>query len=154
MSNKGGTSNIRIPHNSAELHLVCSVRVVCSVHGLSLSCMSKKKNVLSLILLILLAKLTNQKKSIFRHRILYPLRLGLPFPNNVGILKPNVGLEPDQIEMVLRKVFSKKYKSFMNQISYFWKRKAMETLGHVCACMLKTCVRMLHTRACMRILGF
>ena len=49
-----------------------------------------------------------------RHRILYFLRLKLPFLNNVGILKPKVGLGPDQIEINLRKVFSEKYNSFMN----------------------------------------
>ena len=30
-----------------------------------------------------------------RHRILYPLRLGLPFTNDVGILKLKVGLGLD-----------------------------------------------------------
>ena len=47
-------------------------------------------------------------------RILYPLRLGPLFPINVGILKPKVGLKPDQIEIDLGKVFSEKYNSFMN----------------------------------------
>ena len=46
-------------------------------------------------------------------RILYPL-LGPLFPINVGILKPKVGLKPDQIEIDLGKVFSEKYNSFMN----------------------------------------
>ena len=54
-------------------------------------------NVLSLILLILLAKLTNKKRGIYRHRILYTLQLGPPFPNDGKILKPKIGLEPDQI---------------------------------------------------------
>ena len=48
------------------------------------------------------------------NHILYSLRLGLPFPINVGILKPKVGLEPDHIEIDLRKVFLEKYNSFMN----------------------------------------
>ena len=87
-SNKGGTSDIRIPCNSTELHLVCSV------HGLSLSRMSKQ-NVLSLILLILLVKLMNQKRGICKHCILYHLRPELPFLNDVEILKPNVGLGLD-----------------------------------------------------------
>ena len=37
----------------------------------------------------------NQKKGICRHRILYPLQLGPPFPNDVGILKAKVGLGLD-----------------------------------------------------------
>ena len=60
-SNKGGNSNIRIPRNSAELHPDLCMCDVCRVHGLGLSHTSKQ-NVLSLILLILLAKLTNQKR--------------------------------------------------------------------------------------------
>ena len=47
-------------------------------------------------------------KSICRDCILYPLQLGPPFPNDVGILKPKVGLRPDQIEIDLRKEFSEK----------------------------------------------
>ena len=70
------------------------MRIVYRVRVLGLSHMSKQ-NVLSLILLIPLVKLTNQKKGIFRHRILYPLRLKPPFPNEVGILKPKVGLRPE-----------------------------------------------------------
>ena len=57
------------------------MRDVCRVHRLSSSCTSKQ-NVLSLFLLIPLGKLTNQKKGICRHCILYPLRLRAPFPND------------------------------------------------------------------------
>jgi len=72
LSNKGGTSDIRIPRSSSELHLTPYMRDLHRMHGLDLSCMSKK-NVLSLILLILLAKLMNQKRGICRYHILYPL---------------------------------------------------------------------------------
>ena len=48
-----------------------------------------------------------------KHR-LYLLQLGPPFPNDVEILKPKIGLGPDQIEIDLRKVFSEKYNFFMN----------------------------------------
>lgn len=41
----------------------------------------------------------------YRNRILYPLQLGPPFPNVGNILKPKVGLEPDHIEIDLRKAF-------------------------------------------------
>ena len=93
-SNKSGTSDIRIPCNSTELHPTPCIHVVCHMCGLGPSCMSKQ-NVLSLILLIPLVKLMNQKKGICRHRILYPLQLGPPFPNDVGILKAKVGLGLD-----------------------------------------------------------
>ena len=66
------------------------------VHGLGSSSTSKQ-NVLPIILLILLAELMNQKRGICRHRILYQLPLGPPFPNDVRILKRKVGLEPNQI---------------------------------------------------------
>ena len=112
-SNRGGNSNIRIPHNSVELHPAPCMRVMCCVRRLGPSCMLKQ-NVLSLILLISLVELTNQKRGIYRHRILYPLRLGLLFPNDGKILKPKVGLGPNQIEIDLRKVF-------MKNITYFWK---------------------------------
>ena len=82
------------------------MRAICSVRGLGLSHTSKK-NVFSLILLILLAELTNQKRGIYRHCILCPIQLRPPFPNDVGILRPKVGLGPNQIEIDLRKVFSK-----------------------------------------------
>ena len=84
-----------------------------------------------------------------RHCILYLLRLDPLFPIVVQILKPKVGLGPDQIEIDLRKMFPKNYNSFMNQISYFWKIK-----GHgnprvcVCACMLKICVRLFNACIC------
>ena len=45
--------------------------------------------------LILLVELTNQKRDIYRHRILYPLQHGPPFPNDGKILKLIVGLGPD-----------------------------------------------------------
>ena len=53
-SNKGGNSDIRIPRDSMELHLALFMHVVCHVHGLGPS-RTSKQNVLSLILLILLA---------------------------------------------------------------------------------------------------
>ena len=71
-SNKGATSDIRITRNSSKLHPAPCMRDVCCVHGLDSSRMLKQ-NVLSLILWILLVKLTNQKKGICRHRILYHL---------------------------------------------------------------------------------
>ena len=67
------------------------MRDLCRVRGLGPSHMLKQ-NVLSLILLIPLVKLTNQKRGICRHRILYLLRLGPPFLNDAEILKPKVGL--------------------------------------------------------------
>ena len=96
-SNKGGTLNIRIPHNSSELHPAPCMCDVCHVSGLGLSHTSKQ-NVLSLILLIPFAKLTNQKKGICRHHILYPLQLGPPFPNVDRTLRPNASLKPNQIQ--------------------------------------------------------
>ena len=65
-----------------------------------------------------------------RHRILYPLQLGPPFPNNVEILQVKVGIGLSQIEIDLRKMFQEKYNSFMNKISYFQKIKTREILGH------------------------
>ena len=82
LSKKGGNLDIRIPRNSSELHLAPCMRDVCRVRGLGWS-RTSKQNSFSLILLILLAKLMNQKKRIYRHCILYPLRLGPPFPNDV-----------------------------------------------------------------------
>ena len=95
-SNKGGNLDIRIPHNSSELHPSPCMRDVCRVHRLGPSYTSKQ-NILSLILLILLTELTNQKRGICKHRILYPLRLRPPFPNNAEILRPKVGLRPNQM---------------------------------------------------------
>ena len=69
---------------------------VCRLRGLGLSCTSKQ-NVLSLILLILLTELMNQKIDICRHRILYPLRLWPLFPDNAEILRLKVGLKPNQM---------------------------------------------------------
>ena len=54
-----------------------------------------------------------------RHCILYHLRLGPPFPNDVEILKPKVGKWPNQIEIDLKKVFLENITLFMNYISYF-----------------------------------
>ena len=50
--------------------------------------------------------LTNGQR-VCRHRILYPLRLRSPFPNDGKIPKLKVGLNLDQIEIDLRKVFMK-----------------------------------------------
>ena len=95
-SNKGGTSDIRIPHSSLELHLTPCIRDVSHVSGLGPS-RTLKQNVLSLILLIPLAKLTDQKRGICRNHILYPLRLGLQFPNDAQTLRPKASVEPNQI---------------------------------------------------------
>jgi len=72
LSNKGGTSNIRIPRSFLELRPARCMRDVCRVRGLGPS-RTSKQNVLSLILLIPSAKFTNQKRGIYRHRILYSL---------------------------------------------------------------------------------
>ena len=37
----------------------------------------------------------NQKRGICRHHILYPLQLGLPFPNDIEIIRLKVGLGPN-----------------------------------------------------------
>ena len=96
LSNKGGTSDIRIPNSSSKLHPTPCIRDVCCVCGLSPSHMSKQ-NVLSLIILISLAKLTNQKEGICWHRILYPLQLRSLFPDEAWTLRPKASLEPNQI---------------------------------------------------------
>ena len=95
-SNKSGTSDIRIPCNSLELHPARCMRDVCRVGGLGPSHTSKQ-NVLSLILLIPLAKLMNQMREICRQRILYPLQFEPPFPNNALTLRYKASLEPHQI---------------------------------------------------------
>ena len=87
------------------------MHIDCCVCGLGLN-RTSKQIFLSLILLILLAELTNQKKGIYKYRILYPLQLGPPFPNNVRILKPKIGLGPKNMKIDLRKVF-------MENITYF-----------------------------------
>ena len=61
LSNTRGTSDIQIPCQSVELNPTPCMCVVCCVHRLGPSHMLKQ-NVLSLILLILLAELTNQKR--------------------------------------------------------------------------------------------
>ena len=91
LSNKSGTSDIQIPHSSLELHPALCMHDVCCVHGLGAN-RTSEQNVLSLILLILLAKLTNQKMGICRHCILYPLRLRPPFPNDMQTLRPKANL--------------------------------------------------------------
>ena len=59
-SNTSGTSNVRIPRNSAELHPTPCICDMCHERGLG-SSRKLKQNVLSLILLIPLAKLISQK---------------------------------------------------------------------------------------------
>ena len=59
-SNISGTSDIHIPHNSVELHPTPCMHVVYCMCGLGPSHTSKQ-NVLSLILLISLSELMNQK---------------------------------------------------------------------------------------------
>ena len=80
----------------------------CRVGGLGLS-RTSKQNVLSLILLIPFAKLMNQKRSIYRHCILYPLRLRPPFPNDTRILNPKASLKPNQILNWLEECQNVKY---------------------------------------------
>ena len=87
--------------------------VVCRVRGLGLG-RTLKQNVLSLILLIPLVELTNQKRGICKHRIFYTLQLRPSFPNDVEILKPKVGLRPNQIEFDLRKVLLENITLFVN----------------------------------------
>ena len=96
LSNKGRTSDIQISCNSLELHPALCTCDMCCVRGLGSSCTSKQ-NVLSLILLIPLAKLTNQRKGIYRHCIFYPLQLGPSFPNDNRTLRPKTSLESNQI---------------------------------------------------------
>ena len=84
------------------------------MRGLGSSCTSKK-NVLSLLLLIPLVELANQKRGICRHCILYPLCLGPLFLDNVRTLRAKVGLGPNQMKIDLRKVF-------VENITYFWKK--------------------------------
>ena len=79
------------------------MRDVCHVCGLGPSCMLKQK-VLSLILLIPSVKYTNQKKGICRHRILYPLRLMLPFPNDAQSLRPKLVYNPIKYQIDLGSV--------------------------------------------------
>ena len=83
---------------------------------------TSKQNFLSLILLILLPKLMNQKRDICRCYILYPLRLEPPFPNDAKILRPKVGLGPNQMLIDLRNVKMENI-TFYEQIIYFWKIK-------------------------------
>ena len=116
-----------ISRNSTELNPASCMRVICRVHGLGPS-RTLKQNVLPLILLILLAKLTNQKRGIYRHHIFYPIRLRPSFPNDGKILKPKVGLGPDQIINWLKEGFNGKQYSFMNKIKLFLKNKGHENL--------------------------
>ena len=92
-SNKGGTSNIRIPHSSSELHPALCMHDVCCVRGLGPS-RTSKQNVLSLILLIPIAKFMNQKRGIYRYLNLYLLRLGPRSPIMPKLLLGLVPLNP------------------------------------------------------------
>ena len=115
--------DIRIPSDFEELHLALCMRVVCHVRGLGPS-HTTKQNVFSLILLILLVNLMNQKRGIYRHLILYPLRLGPPFPNDAEILRLKVGLGIIRLQIDLRGVTMKNI-IFYEQINLF-----LETKGH------------------------
>ena len=87
-----------------------------------------------------------------------------PFPNDVGILKPKVGLRPNQIEIDLRKVIMKNITYFWKNNFFFWKIKATKTLGHryaytrMCTHALDLCVdasyMCTHTQACVCMLKF
>ena len=125
-SNKGGNSNIRIPRDFVELHLAPCMRVVCCMLRLG-SSHTSKQNVLSLILLIPLTKLTNQNKGICRDLILYPLQLRPSFPNDVKILRPKVGFGPNRLKIDLRS-FNMKNITFYEQINLILKNKRQ---GHV-----------------------
>ena len=87
------TTNVEIQTYESHVTLrsytpphVCMLCVVCRVCGLGATYTSKQ-NIFSLILLILLAKLTNQKRGIYRLRP--------PFPNDDKTLKRKGGLRPD-----------------------------------------------------------
>ena len=125
--NKGGNSDIWIPHNTSKLHLAPCMHDVCHVHGLGPSSTSKQ-NVLSLILLILLVKLTNQKRGIYRYRILYPLQLKPPFPIDAEILRFKVVLGPNQMLNWLEKCWNEKYK-FNEHINLFVKIRPRKPLA-------------------------
>ena len=79
-------------------------------------CQKKYIYILSLILLIPLAK---QKMDICRNRILYPLWLGPPFPNDAQALRPNASLEPNQISNWLEECGNGKYNLLNEQKSIF-----------------------------------
>ena len=69
---------------------VCVLFVMCVGWA---SAIHRKKNVLSLFLLIPLAKLTNQNWGNYRHLILYPLQLRSSFPNDGSTLRPKVNAQ-------------------------------------------------------------
>ena len=52
-----------------------------------------------------------------------PLSTRAPVPNDVEILKPKVGLGPNQIEIDLRKLFQENYNSYYEQDELFLKNK-------------------------------
>ena len=94
-----------------------------------------------------------QALPICRHRILYSLWLGPSFPNDGKILKPKVGLKPDQIINWLEEGFYEKYNSLMNKIMLFLENKCH---GNPKVAYVYThirtqiwCMRM-HIRACIR----
>ena len=132
--------------------MVKSMLDPCCVHGLVLSC-SSKQNVLSLIILIPLAKLTNQKKGICRHCILYPLRLEPPFPNDARILKPNVGLGPDQMKINLKKVFMENITNFGKKKGHENPRACVHIHAYAHTCSSSACAYFMHAYAytCMRV---
>ena len=133
LSNKGGNLDMWIPCNSTELQPAPFMRVVCQVHGLG-SSRTLKQNVLSLILLIPLMELMNQKRGICRHCILYPLQLGPPFPNDAKILRTKFDLGPNQIINWLEEGFYGKYSFFMNKIKLFLDNKGHGNPRAIYAC--------------------
>ena len=78
-------------------------------------------DLMSLILLIPLAKLMNQKKGIYSHRILYPLWLEPTFPNDARTLWPKASLEPNQILNWLKECKNGKYNLLSEQKPIFGK---------------------------------
>ena len=87
----------------------------------------------------------------YRHRILYPLQLEPPFPNDVGILKPKVGLGPNQIEIDLRKcswknitLFGLIKLFFLESKDYGSPRACVRIHAYVQACSSSACACFMH----------
>lgn len=79
------------------------MHVVFSVRGLGSSCTSKHCFISYSFNFVRGAH--ESKEGHMQTLHLYPLRLGLPFPNDVRNLRPKVGSRPNQMKVDLRKVF-------------------------------------------------